>query len=105
MGRLELPSRIRAISSSRTLHLSEFSRGEITPVLAGEMHRFQNYRRKVNAKPWGIRMVDHSTLRLAAPISAGAFALIVLIHSASAATHEQIVERCRNVRMRCGASW
>jgi hypothetical protein len=40
-------------------------------------------------------MADRFTLRLAAPLSASAFASIVLIHSASAATHEQIVERCR----------
>ena len=40
-------------------------------------------------------MVGRSTLGLAAPLSVSAFASIVLIHSASAATHEQIVERCR----------
>ena len=40
-------------------------------------------------------MIDRFKSRFVMLSSAGAFALIVLIHPAIAATHEQIVERCR----------
>src|SRR5271169_5408547 len=45
--------------------------------------------------PLGIRMINRCTLRFAESLCVGAIASIALLHSAFAATHEQIVERCR----------
>src|SRR5579872_3410762 len=45
--------------------------------------------------PLGTRMIDRCTLRFAEQSCIGALASIALLHSAFAATHEQIIERCR----------